>query len=109
MVATFNAGADDLVERGGTVTPLRMHLKVAAIVVGAWTIERRVREDADDLGAAEKVRPKSAPSVDLLCTATQLDGAFDGWRRAGIEHFEDHAARRRADARYLLQRSIRAS
>jgi hypothetical protein len=47
-------------ERGCTVAPFRMHLQVAVIVVGAGPSNAGSDRIADDLGAAEKVRPQRA-------------------------------------------------
>ena len=53
VIATLQAGVGDLLYRGITVAPFRVHLQVAAVLPKRRTRERGIGENAPDFGQAD--------------------------------------------------------
>ena len=70
-----------------------MHLQVAAVLLERGTGERRIRENAADFRAAQKVPPKLSSPLDVCAAVALVDRAFDGRRFAGLENLADDPCR----------------
>ena len=105
-VAALDAGRDDLVERLAAVAPRRVHLQIAAIVGEARSDELRVPQRCEHLRAAQEMPAQIALPLDVRCLVALGDRALHRRRRAGLQHLEDHAARRRADVGDLAERAV---
>src|ERR1043166_5576362 len=106
LIAALERLFDDVLERLTAVAPRRVHLEIAAILRFGWTGQRRIVERGNDAGARQKILAPHAALLRLRDLAARLDCGSNRGRLAGLQHFEDHACRCRADMLNLLQRAI---
>src|SRR5437763_17018265 len=89
LITAPKAGVGNFLYCRVAVAPFGMHLQVAAVLLKRRTSESRIREDAPDLGAAEKVSPKLASSLNVCAAVATIDRVFDGGRLAGLQKLGD--------------------
>src|SRR5689334_1810275 len=90
-IAPRTTGIGDLGECWVAVAPLRVHLQIAAILVGSRSCEVRVAKDPHHFSAAEKMASQRSTTVDLVARTARVNGLLDGGRHAAVEHLVNHS------------------
>ena len=88
-VAARDTPVGHLGERGATIAPVGVHLKIAAIVLQRGPAQRRIAERLDDVGPAEHVVSQLTAAGDIRRIRAFGDGPFDAFRSAGGKRFEN--------------------
>lgn len=68
----------DVVQRGIAVTPFRMHLEIAAILVQTRSAKSRIPDDSQHLRSAEEVPAQCTAALDVVASLPEVDGTLDG-------------------------------
>src|SRR5688572_17810385 len=88
-VAACEPGFRDTFKSLAAVTPDGMHLQVAIVISQRWSLEPLVGQRCEYLCPAEEVLTQAAACGDVAFHATLRHGAFNRWRRTGLEHLKD--------------------
>ena len=91
VVATGDAGVDDVLERLAAVTPGRMHLQIAAVRGELRTAELRIAQRRHNLRARQKVAAQVAAFRDVRAVAAGSNRAVHSLGSTGAQHFENYA------------------
>ena len=108
LIASFDAGVGNLLDRRRAITPFGVHLQIAAVLFDGGASEGGIRQDSPHLRPAQEVPTKLTPPLNIGAPLALLDGLFDGRRSAGLENLADHARRPRPDAWNSRQRTVGA-
>jgi hypothetical protein len=109
LIASFNAGIGNLLDRWRAITPFRVHLQITAVLLEGRASEGGIRQDSPHLRAAQEMPTKVTPPLNIGAPLALLDGLFDGRRSAGLQNLADDARGARPDAWNARQRTVRAS
>jgi HAD superfamily hydrolase (TIGR01509 family) len=105
-ISTFEAGFHDFAQGWSAVTPLRVHLQIALVVLNRRRRKRLIVQDSQNFRSTEKMGSQEPPSQDVRPSLADGDGRFDGSRHPRVEHFENDPLRSRADPGDLRERAI---
>jgi hypothetical protein len=66
LIATFEAGLGDFLNRRIAIAQFGVHLEIAAVLSGCWTRQFGIHQNPANLRTAEKMLPQSSSPVGYL-------------------------------------------